>query len=179
MKISLDEISLEKLDMAEPCRLNRKEIEDKAETFATKISYEPAGELEEIVSSLGGEVIYQPLSAWEKSHEASIIVLGPKEFQINLSNFHGPLRNRFSMAHELGHYVLHSNFGEKKIRAARFGNSLEEQEANLFAAALLMPRKIFREEMQKNPDPMHLAAKFLVSLTAAKVRIDYLGNNRY
>ncbi|TGN13489.1 ImmA/IrrE family metallo-endopeptidase [Leptospira bandrabouensis] len=179
MKTKLNDISPETLQMAEPCRLNRKEIEEKAEEFAREISYEPAADLESIVETIGGEVIYQPLSDWEKSHEASIIILGPTNFQINLSNFHGPLRNRFSIAHELGHFVLHSDKGKKQIRAARFGNTLEEQEANLFAAALLMPRKKFREEIEKNRDPIHLAAKFLVSLTAAKVRMDYLGNNPY
>lgn len=180
METRQSDTSLIELKKAEPCYMNRKQIEDEAFKFAQKIKYEPAGDLEKIVTEiLGGEIVYQAINDWEKSHEASIQIYAPKEFKINLSNFHGPLRNRFSLAHELGHYVLHSNEGIRPIKAARFGSSLEEQEANLFAASLLMPRNLFRAEMEVYRDPMHLAAKFLVSLTAARVRMDYLANNSY
>lgn len=167
------------LPLAKPCYLNRLEIEDKAVDFAKEVNYKPAGKLEEIVESLGGKMNYSPMTEWEKSHEASIAVLGEKNFIINLPNFLGQLRNRFSIAHELGHFVLHSEKGHIRLRATRFGNSLEEQEANLFAASFLMPRDLFRIEMEKNNDAMYLASRFLVSLSAAKYRSDYLAINRY
>lgn len=178
METSSNQLSLE-LPMAEPCGFNRMEIEDSAIEFAKKINYQTAGDLESIVSAIGGKIVYQAINEWEKFHEASIQIYSQDKFKINLSNFHGPLRNRFSIAHELGHYVLHSKEGRLPIRAARFGNSLQEQEANLFAASFLMPRHLFRNEMKINNNPMHLAAKFLVSLTAAKVRMDYLAHNSY
>jgi Zn-dependent peptidase ImmA (M78 family) len=64
-------------------------------------------------------------------------------------------RRRFTMSHEIGHYVLHSNLPEKVGRIESFGddnilfdsssalkNALErcEIQANKFAASLLMPR---------------------------------------
>jgi Zn-dependent peptidase ImmA (M78 family) len=70
------------------------------------------------------------------------------------------VRRRFTIAHELGHYLLHrtsndlfvDNFFLIKFR----GNNsyteqdyLQEQQANAFAAALLMPKTFIQEEMKK------------------------------
>lgn len=49
-----------------------------------------------------------------------------------------PSRRRFSLAHECGHLVLH--------RGRAGGDAAMEQEANEFAAALLLPRKGLRRE---------------------------------
>lgn len=44
-------------------------------------------------------------------------------------------RYRFSLAHELGHLILHTNFN-------RIGSNTVENEANRFAGAFLMPREL-------------------------------------
>ena len=72
---------------------------------------------------------------------------------------HGSNRQRFSIAHEIGHFVLHS--GETYIdkgysvhfRAQESGSGTkrEEMEANAFAAALLMPTTMVREPLHSNP----------------------------
>lgn len=61
-------------------------------------------------------------------------------------------QNRFIMAHELGHYFLHSEnlFTEKNIfsyeyHSSKSNDSLEE-EANYFAANLLVPESLFKEK---------------------------------
>jgi hypothetical protein len=67
-----------------------------------------------------------------------------------------PPRRRFTIAHELGHWCLHRNAdagvfcrasmidpGPRDSRATR---TPHEEEANAFAAALLMPERLLREQ---------------------------------
>ncbi|TND10156.1 MAG: hypothetical protein FD123_404 [Bacteroidetes bacterium] len=73
------------------------------------------------------------------------------------------LRQRFTIAHEFGHFVLHGNIGglfidkgfrvEFRSQKSTTKEIRKEQEANAFAAALLMPEKIlFREIKNHNYD---------------------------
>lgn len=160
---------------ASATNLDSRIIDEQAEDLARRCSYSPGDEVLPIVKKMGGLIEYKNFLEWEKTHDGSILVDGPENFTIFLSNFHGPLRNRFTIMHEIGHYVLHSESGRKKIKAARFGDSLVEREANQFAASFLMPKEKFLAEWNKNNSLTHLTSKFLVSLTAARVRLSYLG----
>jgi Zn-dependent peptidase ImmA (M78 family) len=69
---------------------------------------------------------------------------------IAVNSFHAPVRQRFTIAHELGHLLLHEGkpvIVEKVMRVnlrgptASLGTDSEEREANAFAAELLMPAK--------------------------------------
>ncbi len=69
---------------------------------------------------------------------------------------HHPNRQRFTIAHELGHFILHpgATFIDKTV-AVRFrdqqsgsGTDEEEKEANGFAAALLMPEGWLRRDLE-------------------------------
>ena len=71
-------------------------------------------------------------------------------------NSKSPLtRQLFTMSHELGHYILHDDenediFYRKDLNARRLNDLPEdkrivEQEANWFAASLLMPKKLLTE----------------------------------
>src|SRR5690606_4472121 len=71
-----------------------------------------------------------------------------------------PVRQRFTIAHELGHYVLHSaseNPAMDLYRDERSSAGIEprEMEANNFAAALLMPAplvaKLWEEGVRSIP----------------------------
>jgi Zn-dependent peptidase ImmA (M78 family) len=57
-------------------------------------------------------------------------------------------RYRFTIAHELGHYVLHRQGVLDKVSTRRdmtiWNDASEEAEANLFAAELLMPEFLFK-----------------------------------
>ena len=62
---------------------------------------------------------------------------------------HPPVRQRFTVAHELGHLLLHGYTAPHADRAFKFrdarsseGSALEEIQANQFAAELLMPREL-------------------------------------
>lgn len=104
-----------------------------------------------------------------------------------------PVRSRFSIAHELGHYLLHKDsrslFIDKRNFAVYHRNELSstgedrlEIEANRFAAALLMPTDMLRNEITKNDFDLgdeevqsSLAKRFNVSTQAMAYRLASLG----
>jgi Zn-dependent peptidase ImmA (M78 family) len=103
-----------------------------------------------------------------------------------------PLRQRFTIAHELGHYELHQKanqvFVDKKFqylfRNERSSQGIDflEQEANAFAASLLMPKHLILEELKKHDfdyaDEIglkELAKTFNVSTQAMSFRLANLG----
>lgn len=82
---------------------------------------------------------------------------------------------RFTLAHELGHIILgHTNAPARWGLAEGAPGNREENEANQFAGALLMPRKRYREDMKGQPTTFttmeRLASLYDVSLTAATIR---------
>ncbi|MFD0940187.1 ImmA/IrrE family metallo-endopeptidase [Pedobacter boryungensis] len=107
----------------------------------------------------------------------------------------GEQRRRFTIAHELGHFVLHRDEGTDtvfvdkdfivKYRSNKLYSDLElrqEQEANAFAASLLMPREFIFEEISKDrvrnlPEAeliSELAKTFNVSVPAMTFRLSNL-----
>jgi Zn-dependent peptidase ImmA (M78 family) len=92
-----------------------------------------------------------------------------------------PNRQRFTCAHELGHYVKRSATGdtvweyvEHRDLLTSQGNDPEEIYANRFAASLLMPREKV-EEMHEKLGPAALAYEFGVSAEAMHYRLVNLG----
>ncbi|MCX6864632.1 MAG: ImmA/IrrE family metallo-endopeptidase [Verrucomicrobia bacterium] len=65
-----------------------------------------------------------------------------------------PGRRRFTIAHEIGHYILHPkkrlNHSDSVTNFRIWNEPSEEAEANLFAAELLMPEFLFKKLMTKN-----------------------------
>ena len=109
---------------------------------------------------------------------------------IGVNANHHEHRKRFTIAHEIAHYMLHG--GEAYIdkpphidfRAADSGSGTqqEETEANQFAAALLMPADQVRAAVAEQPfDPAqddelpNLARRFKVSPQAMTTRLIHLG----
>ncbi|MGK2910324.1 MAG: ImmA/IrrE family metallo-endopeptidase [Sphingobium sp.] len=84
----------------------------------------------------------------------------------------GDVRDRFTAAHEFGHWALHTNVPlarsrpNEKIEAYR----MSEPQANQFASALLMPKEFFRRSDSYN-DVMD---RHGVGFKAANNRLDYL-----
>ncbi len=70
-------------------------------------------------------------------------------------------RQTFSLAHELGHYIL----GHAIKRS-----STEEQEANYFASHILAPRMAVHYSRSKNH--VHVSRLFNISLEAAEIAFD-------
>jgi Zn-dependent peptidase ImmA (M78 family) len=166
---------------AEPSALSFKEIEDFADKIADENEFVAGSdEISSFAKTLGGELAYAPMDDYERLDGGSLEVYGPEKFKIFLSPITSPLRDNFTIGHELGHYFLHSGTppGTIQIAAPRFGKSLQEQQANRFSASLLMPGSKFQEiaELCEN-DTAVLAGKFNVSTAAAKVRLKTLNRN--
>jgi Zn-dependent peptidase ImmA (M78 family) len=109
---------------------------------------------------------------------------------VNASN--SPRRQRFTIAHELGHFLLHEgdvvHVDRKvslKLRNQRSseGTDRDEKEANLFAAELLMPKRFLDKELHDIPglDLLEdetleeLAHRYDVSQQSLAFRLTYLG----
>ncbi len=106
------------------------------------------------------------------SDSISLAVHGPNDFDVYLSRYTGPLRDRFTLAHELGHYFLHASQGTRPMFANRNGHGPTEDQANWFALALLMPMAAFsKAAAELDFDPIALAGRFLVPRIAAEVRL--------
>lgn len=95
-----------------------------------------------------------------------------------------PGRKKFTVAHEIGHFFLHTKKGEPYVAARRDKNNFfnkEEEEANKFASHLLMPNS-FVEEAFFNYRPLtlkNLASLFKVSEKAMSKKLDELGLKVY
>ena len=100
-----------------------------------------------------------------------IQVSGPGKFKIWLSPYTAPARDVFTIAHELGHYFLHSKIGKIPIEVRREGNNRVEWEANCFAASFLLPETAFREAWTThNRNIDMVAAQFGVSTSVVSIR---------
>ncbi len=110
---------------------------------------------------------------------------------IGVNARHAATRQRFTVAHELGHYILHKHgrelfVDEKYVAHFRDENSSagfdpQEIEANQFAAELLMPMEHVREYFIQNPFDINeeqslndLARAFGVSSIAMAIRLSNL-----
>ncbi len=94
-------------------------------------------------------------------------------------------RQRFTLAHELGHYMLHRHLvgdgvdddrAYRSTQVGKYHNTLigpaEETEANRFAANLLMPRDLVDAEWAKRDSSVQSMAKlFQVSEHAMSIRL--------
>ena len=106
-------------------------------------------------------------------------------FLITLSANDSVTRKRFTLAHELGHYMLHRNLvgdgvdddrAYRSTQAGKYHNTLigphEETQANKFAASLLMPDALINAEWAKaQGDVGHMAKLFGVSKHAMSIRV--------
>ena len=111
----------------------------------------------------------------------SLVVRDKNNFTIFLPNLTSWRRDRFTIAHELGHYFLHYRYfdlDEREIpekRFKRYGRSGAETEANHFAGMFLMPRNRFvRRFGETDGNVADLANMFEVSTAAAQVRCQAL-----
>lgn len=112
---------------------------------------------------------------------------------IGVNTQHAPVRQTFTVAHELAHLLLHDQeqlhldrgFPTVRLRDDISSQGIDdaEKEANLFAAELLMPEKFLKHDLARHipldlydegaiPD---LARKYGVSVQALTFRLQYLG----
>lgn len=148
---------------------------------------EPPVDVEALAESLGLEVVRQPydgnLSGMLQRRDGGAV--------IGVNSLHAEVRQRFTIAHEVGHFVLHR--GETfidEVRVdyrddrARAGTHSQEIEANAFAAELLMEAEMVQNAVSdllqegldaSKPDfVLRLADQFRVSGEAMSHRLTNL-----
>lgn len=152
----------------QPIGWSRSQVQQFASNAAKSLGYRPGDDIEAVVAKLGGRVT---ISDWNSARNTgSITVNGPQDFHISLSPLSGERRSRFTIAHEIGHYVLHSQLGKKPIVVKRDGSGRVEWEANWFAAGFLMPEQDFKQKVSEGYGDAELAEHFGVSVAAVQIR---------
>ena len=145
---------------------------------------EPPVPVTAIAESLGATVRYAPY----KGELAGMLIRGDdRGVIIGVNSLHHSNRQRFTIAHECGHLRLHKgrqSYVDRSFRVNRRdemssqATDVEEIEANRFAAELLMPYDLIKEDLMKyRPDIededelRELADRYGVSLQALTLRI--------
>lgn len=151
-----------------------------------KISKPPVP-VEALARSLGARVSYSPF----EGDISGMVFRNEDQVIIGVNSLHHPNRQRFTIAHEIGHMVLHKGVEMHVDRAYRVNlrDDLssqavdpEEIQANRFAAELLMPEEMLIEDLkgqeidfENEEDLRRLAVKYRVSLQALTFRLINLG----
>ena len=133
-------------------------IEQKADELLRECRIaSPPVPVETIVTHLSITVAHKSLG----EGISGILVIENGEGTIGLNLKDPPTRRRFTLAHEAAHFVLHRQLQSEvfidrdlivRYRSERDYTELEarqEQEANIFAAALLMPKDMLKREFEK------------------------------
>ena len=88
-----------------------------------------------------------------------------------------PHRRRFTLAHEVGHYILAHNpvFTEAESYELVDPRHINESEANYFAAVLLIPEDWVREDWKNLRNASRIADLYDVSGESMWIRLEELG----
>src|SRR4051812_44501345 len=119
----------------------------------------------ELPEGISGKIFRDPISG------------GSSGFSIIVRESDPYVRKRFTVAHEVGHFVLHRNqIGESLTDDELYRSGLsthQEARANRFAADILMPKDlIVRTISRLGGNPQVLASEFKVSEAAMRIRLD-------
>lgn len=181
-----------------PRPVGRKRAERRAADLLVQCKVtSPPVPVDDLVEALGLEVVYEPLPA----DTSSVLIRDPSGRRlIGVNASHSSTRQRFSLAHELGHALLHFSEdppadGEAVVDRplevlfrdglAGQGTNRVEIDANAFAAALLMPEELVKTRLRRRwqQEPTRsieltisdLADDFDVSPQAMRYRLVNLG----
>ena len=111
---------------------------------------EPPVPVDRVAAKLG---ILVRLVDLQRGVDARLRVRG-EQVVIELAGGQARVRQRFSLAHELGHHLLAHRHGESE---------LAEHQANIFAGALLVPPTWLRRDVADGMTADALAARYEVS----------------
>ena len=134
--------------------------------------------IEKLIKSRGVLIIYDDALESAKSGYLKRV---NGTWVIGVNKKHNRKRQRFTLAHEFAHYILHKNEDtvfEDEILFRDNNLTSIEYAANRFAAELLMPQEIFEKSIIKGETSLEdLSNKFDVSTLAVKNRVLTLGYN--
>lgn len=154
----------------------------------------PPVEVDEIVAQAGITVRYMPL----EDDLSGMIFSNSGVPMIVVNSLHHPNRQRFTLAHEFGHFELHMadigsevHVDKKYLMMARDGLSAQgfdrqEIEANRFAAEILVPWDLLTSELRDRSFDVEdetlvaeLARTFQVSRQMMAIRIGELAESNW
>jgi Zn-dependent peptidase ImmA (M78 family) len=142
--------------------------------------------VERIAKAIGASLEVRPLD----EQLSGMIFIKQGIPVIGVNALHHPHRQRFTIGHEIGHWVLHRDRLEgvvhvdkmypmlRRDQASSTGVDLMEVEANAFAAELLMPEFLLEGELTTPLDiddedrVSALSRKFKVSTSAMRYRLN-------
>ena len=139
----------------------------------------------EIAKHLGAKIRYSP---FDGELAGMLVRSDDNEAVIGVNSAHHINRQRFTIAHELGHFCLHKGkdvhidrsfrVNRRDKRSAQAIDPIEI-EANRFAAELLMPhdmilKDIIEFDIEDDEELKELADKYQVSVQALTLRINNL-----
>lgn len=137
----------------QPTGASRQVIDAAGAKIARKFGFKPGTDLRDFIENkLGGKVdVAEPEERLEFGYLRVPGRSGDK-FDIVLSPYTGEFHDRFTMAHELGHYFLHYLFQNRtdSLVIKREGTNRAESEANWFAEGFLMPADEFEKELAES-----------------------------
>lgn len=126
------------------------------------------------------------LSSLPNGVSGQISRLAQGEYRVRLNRFHGRERQRFTLAHEIAHFLLHrSEIDQRRngiVDNALYRSGVPEPmefEANRLAADLIMPDRLIKAERRSlidlNPEELvdRMAKIFAVSKVAMEIRLSH------
>ncbi|OGN36105.1 MAG: hypothetical protein A2568_03115 [Candidatus Yanofskybacteria bacterium RIFOXYD1_FULL_44_17] len=149
-------------------------------------------EVEKILSDLESKTLPIPVEDIATRHGIKISRAPSKDFSgllirknghalIGVNSNEAPVRQRFTIAHELGHYFLHPRkdaFVDYRDNKKEIMRTPTERHANMFAAALLMPQSLLSKDFINiakdgftEVELEKLAEKYQVSENAMRFRL--------
>ena len=138
--------------------------------------------VERIAQNLGIEVRFE---AAEDDLSGALIRKPKGRVVIGVNSAHHSNRQRFTIAHEIGHFILHKGMKlhvDEDFRINLRDGSVNDEEidANAFAAELLMPTEFIGRDIQKlgridQQGVERLARRYQVSSRAMEIRLTNLG----
>jgi Zn-dependent peptidase ImmA (M78 family) len=167
----------------------RRLIEARAQKLLANLGlHEIPVPVDRVARSLGARLRFSPLD----EELSGFVFIKDGVPIIGVNSLHHPNRQRFTVAHEIGHLQLHpefitttvhvdKQFAEsvlKRDTSSASGTERLEVEANQFAAALLMPAFVLDELLEQSPIDIEdgsaievWAKDFVVSKAALQYRI--------
>lgn len=120
----------------------------------------------------------------EDDISGELVRVGEDEFQINVNVMDSLTRQRFTIAHELGHFIFHrsligdgvdDNRAYRSTDQGRYHNQAigraEETQANKFAASFLMPMQLIEPLQRQGLTVAQMAKRLQVSQHALSIRL--------
>lgn len=114
-------------------------------------------------------------SSMSSNISGAIIKEGDNRYVIYVNDKHSHNRQRFTIAHEIAHYILHrEKIGDKLTDNAMYRSKLSnvfERQANILASEILMPVHFVMQFIEENKSVPEMASLFKVSEEAMRIRL--------